>query len=81
MSPTGEPDCQDEDASQTKKRNNKRVRGSGPLLAKPWEHIDHVLMNLPASALHFLGNVFSSPSSFSISLDYCLPLLATISML
>ncbi|TVT99127.1 hypothetical protein EJB05_20911 [Eragrostis curvula] len=62
----GEPDCQDEDASQTKKRNNKRVRGSGPPQAKPWEHIDHVLMNLPASALQFLGNVLSSPLSFSI---------------
>ncbi|OEL20436.1 tRNA (guanine(37)-N1)-methyltransferase [Dichanthelium oligosanthes] len=50
----GEPDCQDGDASQTKKRNNKRVRGSGAPPAKPWEHIDHVLMNLPASALQFL---------------------------
>ncbi|KAF8653387.1 hypothetical protein HU200_062314 [Digitaria exilis] len=50
----GEPDCQDGDASQTKKRNNKRVRGSGPPPTKPWEHIDHVLMNLPASALEFL---------------------------
>ncbi|KAK3158403.1 hypothetical protein QOZ80_2AG0136740 [Eleusine coracana subsp. coracana] len=50
----GESDCQDGDASQTKKRNNKRVRGSGPPPAKPWEHIDHVLMNLPASALQFL---------------------------
>jgi tRNA (guanine37-N1)-methyltransferase len=50
----GEPDCQDEDANQTKKRSNKRVRGSGPPLVKPWEHIDHVLMNLPASALQFL---------------------------
>ncbi|XP_039848673.1 tRNA (guanine(37)-N1)-methyltransferase isoform X2 [Panicum virgatum] len=50
----GELDCQDGDASQTKKRNNKRVRGSGPPLTKPWEHFDHVLMNLPASALQFL---------------------------
>ncbi|XP_062222830.1 tRNA (guanine(37)-N1)-methyltransferase-like [Phragmites australis] len=50
----GEPDCQGEDASLTKKRNNKRVRGSGPPPAKPWEHVDHVLMNLPASALQFL---------------------------
>ncbi|CAL5021022.1 unnamed protein product [Urochloa decumbens] len=48
----GDPDCQDGDA--TKKRNNKRVRGSGPPPTKPWEHIDHVLMNLPASALQFL---------------------------
>ncbi|VAI46775.1 unnamed protein product [Triticum turgidum subsp. durum] len=43
-----------EDASQTKKRNNKKVKSSGPLPVKPWEHIDHVLMNLPASALQFL---------------------------
>jgi len=50
----GELDCQDGDASQTKKRNNKRVRGSGPPPTKPWEHFDHVLMNLPASALQFL---------------------------
>lgn len=21
---------------------------------KPWEHVDHIVMNLPASALHFL---------------------------
>jgi len=44
----------DGDASQTKKRNNKRVRGSGSPPTKPWEHFDHVLMNLPASALQFL---------------------------
>ncbi|KAL6634702.1 hypothetical protein ACP70R_027373 [Stipagrostis hirtigluma subsp. patula] len=50
----GEPNCQDEDASQTTRRNNKRVRGSGPPPAKPWEHVDHVVMNLPASALQFL---------------------------
>jgi hypothetical protein len=67
ISPIGEPDCQDEDANQTKKRSNKRVRGSGPPLVKLWEHIDHVLMNLPASALQFLGNVLYSPLSFSIT--------------
>ncbi|XP_066321985.1 tRNA (guanine(37)-N1)-methyltransferase isoform X4 [Miscanthus floridulus] len=50
----GEPDCQDGDANQTKRRNNKRVRGPGPPPSKPWEHFDHVLMNLPASALQFL---------------------------
>lgn len=66
MFPIGEPDCQDGDASQTKKRNNKRVRGSGPPPTKPWEHIDHVLMNLPASALEFLGNVLSSPLTFPL---------------
>uniref|UniRef100_J3LEK7 tRNA (guanine(37)-N1)-methyltransferase n=1 Tax=Oryza brachyantha TaxID=4533 RepID=J3LEK7_ORYBR len=45
--------CQ-EDANHTKKRNNKRVKGSGPPPIKPWEHFDHVVMNLPASALQFL---------------------------
>ncbi|KAL5213526.1 hypothetical protein ABZP36_024373 [Zizania latifolia] len=49
----GDAYCQ-EDASQTKKRNNKRVKGSGPPPVKPWEHFDHVVMNLPASALQFL---------------------------
>jgi tRNA G37 N-methylase Trm5 len=63
----GEPDCQDGDASQTKQRN-KRVKGSGPPPTKPWEHFDHVLMNLPASALQFLGNVISSTLSFSIAI-------------
>ncbi|KAB1201404.1 tRNA (guanine(37)-N1)-methyltransferase 2 [Morella rubra] len=33
---------------------NKRMRGSGMSNAKTWEHVDHVIMNLPASALHFL---------------------------
>jgi tRNA (guanine37-N1)-methyltransferase len=50
MYPIGdEPDCQD--ANKTKGQNKKRVRGLGPLPSKPWEHFDHVLMNLPASAL------------------------------
>uniref|UniRef100_A0A0D9YUP5 tRNA (guanine(37)-N1)-methyltransferase n=1 Tax=Oryza glumipatula TaxID=40148 RepID=A0A0D9YUP5_9ORYZ len=49
----GDGYCQ-EDASHTKKRNNKRVKGSGPPPVKPWEHFDHVVMNLPASALQFL---------------------------
>ncbi|XBI47144.1 hypothetical protein VPH35_111170 [Triticum aestivum] len=49
----GDVACQ-EDANQTKKRNNKKVKSSGPLPARPWEHIDHVIMNLPASALQFL---------------------------
>ncbi|XP_057769995.1 tRNA (guanine(37)-N1)-methyltransferase 2 isoform X4 [Salvia miltiorrhiza] len=40
---------------ERKKRGlNKRVIGSQPFNAKPWEHIDHVIMNLPASAIQFL---------------------------
>ncbi|KAG6382564.1 hypothetical protein SASPL_157764 [Salvia splendens] len=42
---------------ERKKRNlNKHVIGSRPFSAKPWEHIDHVIMNLPASAIHFLDS-------------------------
>ncbi|KAL4029288.1 hypothetical protein IC575_012517 [Cucumis melo] len=34
---------------------NKRMKGSTNVShARTWEHIDHVIMNLPASALHFL---------------------------
>lgn len=39
-----------------KKRNaNKRMKGSNICHARTWEHVDHVIMNLPASALQFLG--------------------------
>ncbi|XP_011086963.1 tRNA (guanine(37)-N1)-methyltransferase 2 [Sesamum indicum] len=42
-------------APERKKRGlNKRISGSQQFNAKPWEHIDHVIMNLPASALQFL---------------------------
>lgn len=44
---------------ERKKKVLKRVRGSQPFDAKPWEHIDHVIMNLPASALQFLGKLSS----------------------
>ncbi|XP_073048673.1 tRNA (guanine(37)-N(1))-methyltransferase 2 isoform X1 [Primulina eburnea] len=38
-----------------KKRGlNKCTRDSQPFNSKAWEHIDHVIMNLPASALEFL---------------------------
>uniref|UniRef100_A0A7C9DJF3 tRNA (guanine(37)-N1)-methyltransferase n=1 Tax=Opuntia streptacantha TaxID=393608 RepID=A0A7C9DJF3_OPUST len=41
--------------SGSKKRGiNKRMRGFEPPALKPWEHVDHVIMNLPASALQFL---------------------------
>ncbi|CAA0828058.1 tRNA (guanine(37)-N1)-methyltransferase 1 [Striga hermonthica] len=40
---------------EKKKRwSNKHIRESEAFNAKPWEHIDHVIMNLPASALQFL---------------------------
>ncbi|KAL0335839.1 UNVERIFIED_CONTAM: tRNA (guanine(37)-N1)-methyltransferase 2 [Sesamum radiatum] len=40
---------------ERKKRGlNKRISRSQQFNAKPWEHIDHVIMNLPASALQFL---------------------------
>ncbi|KAL6549516.1 hypothetical protein OROHE_008633 [Orobanche hederae] len=42
-------------APEKKKRGlNTCSRESQPFNAKPWEHIDHVIMNLPASALRFL---------------------------
>ncbi|KAH1248499.1 tRNA (guanine(37)-N1)-methyltransferase 2 [Glycine max] len=33
---------------------NKRMRGSEISVTKTWEHVDHVIMNLPASAVQFL---------------------------
>ncbi|EEF47023.1 conserved hypothetical protein [Ricinus communis] len=48
--------------SSTSKRKgsiNKRLRASELPNTKPWEHVDHVIMNLPASALQFLDS-FSS---------------------
>ncbi|KAG8657436.1 tRNA (guanine(37)-N1)-methyltransferase 1 isoform X1 [Manihot esculenta] len=41
--------------SSTRKGSaNKRLKTSELANAKPWEHVDHVIMNLPASALQFL---------------------------
>ncbi|OIW06411.1 hypothetical protein TanjilG_16823 [Lupinus angustifolius] len=37
-----------------KGRSNKRKKGSQISDTKTWEHIDHVIMNLPASAIQFL---------------------------
>ncbi|XP_022749755.1 tRNA (guanine(37)-N1)-methyltransferase 2 isoform X2 [Durio zibethinus] len=54
------PDCFTEengnDYSGHKKKGNthKRMKGSVMPKAKAWEHVDHVIMNLPASALQFL---------------------------
>ncbi|XP_019225220.1 PREDICTED: tRNA (guanine(37)-N1)-methyltransferase 2 isoform X1 [Nicotiana attenuata] len=41
-------------AGRKKRGPNKRMKGSESLNTKPWEHVDHVIMNLPASALEFL---------------------------
>lgn len=40
-----------------KGRTAKKAEFSKKVLAepKPWEHFDHIVMNLPASALEFLG--------------------------
>ncbi|VFQ67632.1 unnamed protein product [Cuscuta campestris] len=37
-----------------KRGTNKRIRISDQFDTNPWEHVDHVIMNLPASALQFL---------------------------
>uniref|UniRef100_A0A5B7C9Z5 tRNA (guanine(37)-N1)-methyltransferase n=1 Tax=Davidia involucrata TaxID=16924 RepID=A0A5B7C9Z5_DAVIN len=44
--------CQE--AKSIKGGTNKRMRGSESFNTKPWEHVDHLIMNLPASALQFL---------------------------
>ncbi|KAG5604372.1 hypothetical protein H5410_025864 [Solanum commersonii] len=41
-------------AGRRKRGPNKRLKGSELLNTKPSEHVDHVIMNLPASALEFL---------------------------
>ncbi|KAE9590150.1 putative tRNA (guanine(37)-N(1))-methyltransferase [Lupinus albus] len=42
------------ESGEAKGRVNKRKRGSQISETKTWEHIDHVIMNLPASAIEFL---------------------------
>lgn len=53
--------CENADApvvDRRKDRPNKRMRVSeSSFNTKPWEHIDHFIMNLPASAIQFLGRV------------------------
>ncbi|GKV06543.1 hypothetical protein SLEP1_g18423 [Rubroshorea leprosula] len=41
-------------SGRRKGSTNKRIRASVIPKAKTWEHVDHVIMNLPASALQFL---------------------------
>ncbi|KAI7750802.1 hypothetical protein M8C21_019708 [Ambrosia artemisiifolia] len=45
-------DCQE--AVKIKGSKNERIQTCVPFTNKSWEHIDHVIMNLPASALQFL---------------------------
>jgi hypothetical protein len=45
------------EGSGKKGNTNKRRRGSEISVTKTWEHIDHVVMNLPASAIQFLGTM------------------------
>lgn len=45
--------------SRKKGNSNKRARSPELSSRKTWEHIDHVVMNLPASALQFLGTFLS----------------------
>ncbi|XP_043690548.1 tRNA (guanine(37)-N1)-methyltransferase 2-like isoform X3 [Telopea speciosissima] len=39
---------------RSKETTNKRMRRSRVSNTKTWEHVDHVIMNLPASAIQFL---------------------------
>lgn len=45
-----------EEASKVSKGKNKRIKASVSVDTKPWEHVDHVIMNLPASALQFIDS-------------------------
>ncbi|CAK7334884.1 unnamed protein product [Dovyalis caffra] len=42
------------DACRRKGGTNKRMRALELPNVRPWEHVDHIVMNLPASALQFL---------------------------
>lgn len=65
-------------ATHRRKRHaNKRMRGSMKSISNPWEHIDHVVMNLPASALEFLGTHFVSFFFFFFSSKYSRPHMLT----
>jgi len=52
---------------------NKRMRSSEMSVTKTWEHIDHIIMNLPASAVQFLGIAsFHIIWSFLLYKSFCL---------
>lgn len=51
-------------AGRKKGSQNKRLRSSEVARIKTWEHVDHVIMNLPTSALQFLGTDVLHYSSF-----------------
>ncbi|XP_028121447.1 tRNA (guanine(37)-N1)-methyltransferase 2 isoform X2 [Camellia sinensis] len=48
------PDAGVAAADRLRRGTNKRMRGSDSFNAKPCEHLNHIIMNLPASALQFL---------------------------
>ncbi|CAL1414472.1 unnamed protein product [Linum trigynum] len=55
----GNPDCCEEENGRNlgmpgKGRKNKRIKLSELPNPNTWEHVDHVIMNLPASAIQFL---------------------------
>ncbi|KAL1815182.1 hypothetical protein ACET3Z_017756 [Daucus carota] len=51
------PTCETQCAStEVRKGKNMRIKASVSVDTKPWEHVDHVIMNLPASALQFIDS-------------------------
>ncbi|KAL3824960.1 hypothetical protein ACJIZ3_020989 [Penstemon smallii] len=58
-----------------KSSSNKRIKSYQSFTSKPWEHFDHVIMNLPASALQFLdafrGLIDRSTWKGSLPLIHC----------
>ncbi|XP_074341377.1 tRNA (guanine(37)-N(1))-methyltransferase 2-like isoform X2 [Apium graveolens] len=50
--------CSDvsEEASKVSKGKSKCIKSSVSVDTRPWEHVDHVIMNLPASALQFIDS-------------------------
>ncbi|XP_047308944.1 tRNA (guanine(37)-N1)-methyltransferase 2 [Impatiens glandulifera] len=46
--------CSVQEDSKPEHRKSKRIKSLQIPSTKPWEHVDHIVMNLPASALQFL---------------------------